>query len=289
MTANQTSWGSLTPEIRLMILKALTHGGSCARYATVCREWHQVIEQKTFSRLRLTTPRIAGLRDLNHRQRGLVRYIWLCTELQEYDCSQCEDMETGTWYDSNMDIVGRAIQDLFSILSEWEPSGSLVLDITVHSPSDPKHHLKYLHFGSDDVPDSDGNREMAKTHDLRHGWVHGEQISPPSVVCINRLFGDIQMTPAFWQGLPEVTVVTGLLLRRQTRRRWEPRDVEELLIHLPRLQEIYYEPWREWTRIDQLWTDESKSLRTLRVHESDLVVTMSQALSGYSNHLFPTN
>lgn len=146
-----------------------------------------------------------------------------------------------------------------------------MLDISVHSPSDSEHHFKYLCFGSDAVPDSDSNREMAKIHDLRHGWVHGEQVSRPSVTCISRLFGDIQMAPDFWEGLPEVTVVTGLLLRRKTRRRWEPETLERLLIFFPRLQEIYYELWRGWTRVDQRWTDDSKCLRSL----SELFVWMS--------------
>lgn len=78
-----------------MILKALIYDGYYARYATVCREWQEVIEQKNFSRLTLTLSRIASLRDMVYRQRRLVRYIWLCMELQEYDCSQCEDLETG--------------------------------------------------------------------------------------------------------------------------------------------------------------------------------------------------
>ena len=258
MAADKTSWGLLAPEIRLVILEELTHEKYYARYATVCREWQEFIERKNFSTLRLTLSRIAGLREMIHRQRGLVRYITLCTQLQDYDCSQCEDMETETWHDSNIDIISRAIQKLFLILSKWDPSGGLVLDISVNSPSDSKHHFKCLDTGFDAVLDSDGTQEKGKMHDLRHGWVHGEQVSLPSVKCISRLFGDIQMKPEFWEGLPEVTVVTGLVLRRQTRRRWEPRTIAELLILLPKLQEIHYEPWREWTRMDQRWTDESK-------------------------------
>ncbi|KAF2230736.1 hypothetical protein EV356DRAFT_323859 [Viridothelium virens] len=97
MTADKTSWRSLAPEIRLMILKALIHDGYCSRYATVCQEWQDAIEQKNFSRLRPSLSRVAGLRVMAHRQRGLVRCIWLCTELQEGECSQCEDVEADTW------------------------------------------------------------------------------------------------------------------------------------------------------------------------------------------------
>ena len=104
---------------------------------------------------------------------------------------------------------------------------------------------------------------MAKIHDPHHDWVHGERVSLPSKICISRLFEVIETAPDFWLGLPEVTAVTSLLLRRQTRRRWDPEDPEALLAPLPRLQEIYYEPWRECTRMEQLSLDESKCLRAL--------------------------
>lgn len=170
MAASKTIWGSLPPEIRLMILKALIQEGCyLAHYATVCREWQSVVEQKSFGRLKLTPSRLAGFGDMVHRQRVLVKYIWLCIELREYDCSQCEIGETDPWHGSNTDIIKKAIRELFSVLSKWEPSRSLVLDISVHSPSDSKHQFKYVKFGSDALPEFDVNQETADSHDPRHG------------------------------------------------------------------------------------------------------------------------
>lgn len=251
MTAERMSWGSLAQEIRLMILEALIEDERCvASYATVCREWQATIEQKNFSRLKLTPSRLPEFGGMVHRQRGLVKYIWLCIELQEYDCSQCEVEETDPWHESNTAIISRAIQESFSVLSTWEPTGNLLLDISVHSPSDSKHHFKEFYFGPDAVSESADKQETGNTHDPRHGWAHGEQVSLPPGKSINRLFEDIEMPLEFWQGIPKTRVVTGLLLRRQTCRRWEPRTLEELLKLLPMLQEIYYEPWREWSRMD---------------------------------------
>lgn len=266
MEAGIRSWGSLPLEIRRMILKSLIQDGCCeARYATISRELQAVVEQKNFSRLKLTPSHLACFGDIVYRRRELVRYLWLCIELQDYDCSQCADEETDTWHESNTNIIKATIRELFIILSTWKPSGSLVLDISVHSPSDSKHHLKYIHFGSDAIPEFNDVQDGADAHDPRHGWVNGRQVSLPPRKSINRLFEDIEMAPDFWQELPEVTAVTGLLLRRQTRRRWEPGSLELLFTLLPRLKEIYYEPWREWGRLDQRWTDESKSSRSPRV------------------------
>ncbi|KAF7546571.1 hypothetical protein G7046_g9263 [Stylonectria norvegica] len=49
------------------------------------------------------------------------------------------------------------------------------------------------------------------------------------------------------QPLPLVPVVTGVLLRQQTRRRWPEHELTHLFSRLPRLEEIYFEPWREWS------------------------------------------
>lgn len=47
-------------------------------------------------------------------------------------------------------VITTALQDLFLALSAWEPNGrSLLLDISVHCPSDSEHWFKYLTFGPD--------------------------------------------------------------------------------------------------------------------------------------------
>ena len=74
------------------------------------------------------------------------------------------------------------------------------------------------------------------------------------------LYGD-WIKNEWWEQLPLVPAVTGVLLRQQTRRRWKPAALARLFGRLPGLQEIHYEPWREWDGGDglqQKWTDTGK-------------------------------
>lgn len=221
MAATKMSLGTLPIELRLMILEALVQDENClARYATVCREWQPVIEKKTFSRLKLTLPRLAHFYDMTLLRRRLVKYIWLCIELQEYDCSLCEIEKSSSWHKSNTAIVKKAIWDFSFVLSTWEPTGSLLLDISVHSPSDSRHRFKGLHFEPDAVPESDHEQETTYIHNPRHRCYNEKHVSlQPERRSINRLFEDIELELDFWEKLPKIRAVTGVLLRRQTRRR----------------------------------------------------------------------
>ncbi|KAJ5133024.1 hypothetical protein N7448_007182 [Penicillium atrosanguineum] len=60
-----------------------------------------------------------------------------------------------------------------------------------------------------------------------------------------RPFDDGEEEDQWWQQLPLVPAVTGVLLRQQNRRRWKPTALAQMFARLPRLQDIYYEPWRE--------------------------------------------
>ncbi|KAL8658705.1 MAG: hypothetical protein Q9226_000819 [Calogaya cf. arnoldii] len=62
---------------------------------------------------------------------------------------------------------------------------------------------------------------------------------------------DAALSRSVWRGLEEVPAVTGLLLRRQTRRAWEPASLRAVIGQLTGLQELYYEPWREWEQVVQ--------------------------------------
>jgi len=273
MAASKTSWHCLPAEIRLTILDALLRDGcSLASFATVSREWQTIIERHNFARIKVTPSRLADFGSIIQRNRALVGYIWLCLELQEYDCAMCAPQSLEEWGMSNTDniLVTTAFQDLFSTLNAWEPNGNLLLDISVHSPSDADHWFKYLSFRPD-TPSDECSRDRyvdqsmrATVDDNKHGWIAGRQVSAPSWDAIFKVFDEIMGEGPFdddkqenqwWQQLPLVPSVTGVLLRQQTRRRWKPTALAQMFTRLPGLEEIHYEPWREWEETQQRWTD----------------------------------
>ena len=83
---------------------------------------------------------------------------------------------------------------------------------------------------------------------------------------MNRVFETIMSEGPFetdeeedqwWQGLPPVPAVTGILLRQQNQRRWKPTALALMFARFPQLQEIHYEPWREWDQHEQTVTDDA--------------------------------
>ncbi|AEO67431.1 uncharacterized protein THITE_2050923 [Thermothielavioides terrestris NRRL 8126] len=213
------------------------------------------------------------------RNRALVRYIWFCIELDAYDCSECEpqsrDPETWGFSDEDNVRIVNGFEALFSTLGTWEPRPSgemLQLDISIHSPSDSEHWFKYLTFEPDlppeecALPSAEQQSVLIRSEhdDLRHGWRAGRQVSLPPWKVFQKVFAEIMIGGPFkdeeqemewWRQLPLVPAVTSVLLRQQTRRRWNPQALAQLFSRFPRLQEIHYEPWREWDATQDILTD----------------------------------
>lgn len=267
-----STWDSLPTEIRLLILRFLMQEGcALSRLVTVCREWQIEIERYNFARIRLTPSRLVNFDSMVQRNRALVSYIWFCLELDDYDCTTCaptrprlteeEYEEAFAITDTDKCPITIGFQTLFSTLSRWDCRGNLTLDISIYSPSDSGHWFKYLAF----VPDTPSNllvdyrTEKAMSngdyHDPQHGWVDGSRQSAPPPCAINKVFhmimnegpfDDDQSELQWWDLLPSVPSVTSLLLRQQTRRRWKSNSLAHMFARFPRLQEVHYEPWREW-------------------------------------------
>ncbi|PLN80792.1 hypothetical protein BDW42DRAFT_194164 [Aspergillus taichungensis] len=257
---DKSSWLYLPAELRNIILDTVLQTGSrVASLAAVSQEWQAMIEPRNFSRIKLTAPRLAEFGSMTRRNRALVCYIWLCLELQEYDCTQCAPHLVDGLRLTNADniMLITAFQDLFSTLSTWEPTGSLLLDISVYAPSDAEHWFEYLTFRPD-IPSPSDNHDLglqseqqhdmlAKPDDYQHGWIAGKPISTPCPPAIFKVFEEIMGADAFlngeqqnkwWEHLPSAPAVTGVLLR--------PADPPP---------EIHYEPWREWYNLEQEFLD----------------------------------
>lgn len=269
------SWGYLPVEIRELILDVLMRDGcSLANLATVSREWQTTIEKHNFSRIRVTQARLPELNYMTRRNRSLVRYIWVCLELGKYPCPEHTDPARFVFEDTvAMDnvVVTTGLQDLFSALSKWEPRpGELLLDVSFYSPSDSKYWFKELTFLPDFPSSEECDRALggaAKARlasrindDKEHGWTRG---APPRLAIHTTFprmlwwepFGDPKEQVDWWLRLPKAPVVTGLLLRQQNRRRIFPWTVSMMTRLLPRVGDVYFEPWREWNDNIQLFDD----------------------------------
>ncbi|PON22439.1 hypothetical protein TGAM01_v208720 [Trichoderma gamsii] len=279
------SWHNLPAKIRQTILNALLQtDGSLAPYATVSREWQAVIEPHNFSRLKLTIPRIQQLDSMTFRTQRYVQYIWLCLELEEYELEEYYPQGMG---DADSHAIGKALYEVVDALSSWCDRPNLVLDISIHSPSDSAYWFKYLTFEPDcpfnqreseyselpglSVPaitncgsdDSDEIEESDDSDDSPDLETDDDAIYFTSYQ-INKVFnqivvkGPVETTMEgheWWQGMPLARAVTAVLFRQQTRRRWPPKTMMQLLSRFPRLREIHYEPWREWDDGMQKRTD----------------------------------
>ncbi|GKZ72299.1 hypothetical protein AnigIFM60653_008702 [Aspergillus niger] len=263
------SWHSLPAEIRILVLEALVQDGcSLAGFATVSRQWQTIIEQHNFAPIKLTLSHFDDYGLMIQRNRALVRYIWLCLELEEYDCMLCAPSTRATMQMGYRDdcLIIKAFRELFSTLSAWKLNGNLLLDFSIHSPSDSEHWFKYLTFLPDILFDKcdrniwEDQSMLAKLEDPQHSWITGRQDRIPPSMGIDKVFEEIMGGGPFnydeqenqgWRQLPSVPVVTSMLLRQQTRRRWKPGAWADMFARFPRLQEIIYEPWREWARTMQ--------------------------------------
>ncbi|KAJ4136521.1 hypothetical protein NW768_004136 [Fusarium equiseti] len=267
MAINKGFWGYLPNEILLEIIRVFpTVGGKCSQLAPVCRLWQSILEPVNFAEISLTVPRLEDpeSQGILFRKRNLIRYIWFRVELKEYDCMLCTTDDINLWGMDDVDnqFIADAFQSLFTTMSAWEPRGDLVLDISVYSPSDNKHWFKYLTFCSDtDFAESPPEDEL---HDPAHGWTGGRQFKDPPIDAVERTFDEIMGAGPFdaeppemewWRSLPLVPAVGVVLLRQQTRRRWKPTALANMLTRLPNMKDLFYEPWRDWCDIIEIETD----------------------------------
>ncbi|KAL6825838.1 hypothetical protein J3E69DRAFT_355763 [Trichoderma sp. SZMC 28015] len=244
------TWNGLPTEIRLLIFKALAQDGCrLSPLVTVSREWQIELERHNFARIKLTPSRLADFNSMIRRNRAFVAYIWFCLELDEYDCTWCWPGNASAEFDEALAIsdtdhcpITTSFHTLFSILSTWDLTANLILDISIYSPNG-RRNIRHM---------------VSKNpvhHDPGHGWVFGDSYhSPPRRVLLKSFHPIMQEGPFdsdqselhWWDRLPSIPAVTTLLLRQQNRRRWKPKSLAHMFARFPRLQEVHYEPWREW-------------------------------------------
>lgn len=238
-------WASLPPEIRLLILSeiSLQKSRGWAQCAAVCSEWQSILEPQNFAQLSLKTTCLSEFSSLVIRTRPLVQHITLNIELPRYACPTCQ--RRATLSTRNSTIFRKAVLNLFSVLSTWQPTGRpLVLELNASSPSDSEHWFKNYCFGPghEDTEHWTPQEKAVRWHDPKHSWVDGQQVRAPDASSILRLFSPLCLNVP--QNIPVVNAVTGFCIRRQLRRQIFPGVLQALLEKLPRLESVVYEIWR---------------------------------------------
>lgn len=145
---NLTRW-TRTPEI--------------AQYASVCREWQDIVEHETFQTLRLSRERLDDVdRVVCQRRRAYVRSIYLDIILEHYPKELYGHFETAQENDRNSYIFTETLRSFFHVFSRWGAPGAVhelgvSLHITAFSPSDVTHcgeaelRRRELDFGNHDI------------------------------------------------------------------------------------------------------------------------------------------
>jgi hypothetical protein len=161
---------------------------------------------------------------------------------------------------------------LFTPLSKWNTDAEVALDI--NSPSDSKHWFKHITFEPDTEhvvgirsQDHCIKQEAAtEVADTQHMQMAPDQPRVPEAA-FDKVFDENLSTGPFntrgektnwWRQLLQVPAVISVLIRLQNRRRWNPKDVGNMFKHFPRLKEIHYEPWREWSTLQMEITDDGE-------------------------------
>lgn len=154
-------------------------------------------------------------------------------------------------HDNNFPVLD-ACYTLFAQISTWEPEAcrGLSLDISVFSSSDIEHCFPYLtlepdllleksllpYFALNEIP-----AILASVSGMEDPGMY--DVSE----CLDIDFWEIltaDLSHDWWREQPAISVVSSLLLRQQTRRRWESYNLDEMLGRFTGLKELYFEPWR---------------------------------------------
>ncbi|KAF2010513.1 hypothetical protein BU24DRAFT_399914 [Aaosphaeria arxii CBS 175.79] len=259
-------WSSIAAEVRAMILGALIKEQNIAHCAAVCREWQAHIEKQTFHSLTLTVEDVPELKKISPRSLAHIRHIWFCIKLLECHFPDGDSYETEEMMEYNRKTVQVGVESIFGALLKRPIDGDLKLDLSVYSPSDSQHHLKYVRFEPAGFPNiSTISQELSRPSGPQPDSCRVGNSPVISIESVDQIFPDISFSDNdhFW-ARTQVPCVTHLSLRRQTRRRWDPVAVSQLIARLPNLQNVCFETWREWSR----WLQHCPDIRLERLFKS---------------------
>ncbi|KAL7939164.1 hypothetical protein V8C35DRAFT_1856 [Trichoderma chlorosporum] len=239
-------WSRLPEEMRLQVLETLAldplHSFAdgaygLTNYALVCKSWQSIFERANFRRLVLRQADLDDLVKIPKRCRPYLRHVCLRIEIQEYrpwgnpqPVIRPERMEDIA---ANNDIIELAVGKLFGILKSWEKEllkiqpayRGMTLEMSIHSPSDPKYVFRGV---------------TAPRLEKGLSWENEAGLEG----AVARIFGG-SVHIRFYQNLPQLNLVTKFVMKRHTRRRISSFTLHQILSRFPRLEHLIYEPWQQ--------------------------------------------
>lgn len=249
----KAQWTSLPPEIRLEIWERLAgdydynpvnsrfaaEKDEFATYAAVCREWQAFFESRLYRSLVLTQSCLETFKDyVDCRRMKCLENISLCIELGRLRCPECNELiqATGDFAISNM--IVKAIQTLFTILSKWHKDQvsirGLALEIGIYDLGSRDLQPAYLNG----LRRGRGRFITCK----HHGSIDAHRVRTETPILF---YTPLVMSIPFDQGyLPTIDFVKGFIIRWQPCYSLEPRFLKRILGSLPNLEFIHYEQRR---------------------------------------------
>jgi hypothetical protein len=211
---------SLPAELRSHIVRYVTEAAQqtprnhhLSILAVVCKQWQVCVERVNFASLKLVATDLSDFNRLvDGRRRAWLRRIWLEVKLPEYDRQMNDVLETDEEQLANNIRFTTDIQSLFELLARWpidDCLAGLEFELSVRSPSDP--------------------RELVGKLGSRYFESHN-----------NFAFLDTQWLGL--HGLPIVDVITKFAVLRRCRRDIDSDAILIIVLSLPRITELWYEP-----------------------------------------------
>ncbi|KAK4077862.1 uncharacterized protein Triagg1_3556 [Trichoderma aggressivum f. europaeum] len=278
-------WEILPQELKGLVLEHLeglikSGKARASVCAAVCKKWYGYFEPYIFRRLTLSKKRLGELESMvTGSRRRFVQHIWLRFERTVQPGVTPVNIRLD--YDTLQ--FNATLFQLFEILSEWSERSvgqpGITLELTAFSAADPDHSMK------DTVPDElkdvdltvdseplnaiykkapSARRalteyESGQQYEVRNFYIHR---SHPSSRILR---------------LPEVGLITNLIIRRQMHFSFFHYYVYQIMISLPNLEFITYEPlalkyWRTDYRpycedVRDIITQMPSSIRRLQVFD----------------------
>lgn len=232
---------------------------SLASYAAVDRSWRHYLWPMSFEHILLDSADVDLLQGFPAEKRGVIKSIWLRIELTEYCHDQPEEADVSKRH------VTDAITSLFQALSEWDDSHrGIALEVSVHSASDPVYGTLFncgthvvksrsVRNAVDEMGTGPGRDDQL----LEERFQRTSDLSRAYRRWTKRVLVDF----ADAANVPKVPVVKEFLVRRHTHRVFTEETLSRILVHLPCIKHINFEPWRKSGRKKQNGIDQGKDLR----------------------------